>query len=192
LTWCPTPSISWGVVTPTERLAAADARPDHRPLYGEGVFAPLLEPDDGDWIAVTDQPLPAERARAWSARPECGAIVTFCGAVRDHSSGRPGVTGLEYEIYAEQAVPRLAQVTAAARRRWPAVVRLALLHRVGLLAVGDVSVVVVASTPHRAEAFDAARYCIDTLKSSVPIWKRETWAGGTDWSQCAHDIEDVG
>ena len=83
-------------------------------------------------------------------------------------------------------------MAAAARRRWPAVGRLALLHRVGLLAVGDVSVVVVASTPHRAEAFDAARYCIDTLKRTVPIWKRETWAGGTDWSQCAHDIEDVG
>jgi len=63
---------------------------------------------------------------------------------------------------------------------------------VGVLAVGEVSVVVVASTPHRAEAFDAARFCIDTLKRSVPIWKRETWAGGTDWSLCSHDIEDIG
>ncbi len=65
------------------------------------------------------------------------------------------------------------------------------MHRIGSLIVGDVSVVVVASTPHREEAFAAARYCIDTLKRTVPIWKRETWAGGSDWSVCSHPIEDV-
>jgi molybdopterin synthase catalytic subunit len=70
--------------------------------------------------------------------------------------------------------------------------RLVLLHRVGHLQVGEISVVVVVSTPHRGEAFAAAEYCIDTLKHSVPIWKRETWVGGTDWSVCVHDIEDVG
>jgi molybdopterin synthase catalytic subunit len=102
------------------------------------------------------------------------------------------VTGLEYEIYPEQAVPRLGRIAAEARNRWPVLGRLALLHRVGVLAVGEVSVVVVASTPHRAEAFDAARYCIDSLKRSVPIWKRETWEDGTDWSLCSHDIEDIG
>jgi molybdopterin synthase catalytic subunit len=70
--------------------------------------------------------------------------------------------------------------------------RLVLLHRIGPLEVGDISVVVVASTPHRAEAFEVARYCIDTLKHTVPIWKKETWSGGTDWTVCDHDIEDVG
>ena len=94
-------------------------------------------------------------------------------------------------MFAEAAVPRLADVAASARRSWPSIGRLAMLHRVGRLEVGETSVLVVASTPHRAEAFEAARYCIDTLKRTVPVWKRETWAGGTEWGLCAHDIEDV-
>ena len=152
---------------------------------------PPHEPHHRDWIAVTDQVLPVDRAVAWASRPDCGGIVTFCGTVRDHSNGRPDVTALEYEVHPEHAGPRLQQVAASARDRWPMVGRLVLLHRAGRLNVGEVSVVVVASTPHRAEAFDVARYCIDTLKHTVPIWKRETWAGGTDWSVCTHDIEDV-
>jgi molybdopterin synthase catalytic subunit len=86
----------------------------------------------------------------------------------------------------------LGQVAQAARARWPTVGRLVLLHRFGVLEVGQVSVVVAVSTPHRSEAFAAAGYCIDTLKRTVPVWKRETWEGGSDWSRCAHDIEDVG
>jgi len=144
-----------------------------------------------DWIAVADEVLPVDRALAWASRPDCGGIVTFCGTVRDHSDGRPGVTELEYEVFPEHADARLHRLAASARHRWPTIGRLVLLHRVGRLSVGEVSVVVVASTPHRAEAFDAARYCIDTLKRTIPIWKRETWAGGNDWSACAHDIEDV-
>ena len=83
-------------------------------------------------------------------------------------------------------------MATSARAQWPMVGRLALLHRIGRLEVGEVSVVVAASTPHRAEAFEAARYCIDTLKHTVPIWKRETWEGGTDWSVCSHEAEDIG
>jgi molybdopterin synthase catalytic subunit len=119
-------------------------------------------------------------------------MVSFCGTVRDHSDGRPGVTGLEYEVYPEQAVPRLEQVAATARHRWSTTGRLVLLHRIGPLAVGEVSVVVVASTPHRAEAFDVARFCIDTLKRTVPIWKKETWSGGSEWTVCDHHSQDVG
>ena len=81
-------------------------------------------------------------------------------------------------------MPRLTDVATAARSRWPEIGRLALLHRVGRLEVGEVAVVVAASTPHRAEAFAAAQFCIDTLKHTVPIWKRETWEGGSDWSVC--------
>lgn len=156
------------------------------------MLLPPLEPGLRDWIAISDQPLPADQATAWASQPDCGGIVSFCGTVRDHSEGRPGVTGLEYEVYPEQAVPRLEQVAAMARQRWPMTGRLVLLHRIGPLEVGDISVVVVASTPHRAEAFEVARYCIDTLKHTVPIWKKETWSGGTDWTVCDHDIEDVG
>ena len=94
------------------------------------------------------------------------------------------------EAYAEQVEPRLLAIAEEARTRWP-VGRLALLHRTGELGLGESSVVVVASSPHRGEAFDAARFCIDTLKATVPIWKRETWEGGEDWGLCAHDVVEV-
>ncbi len=148
---------------------------------------PLSPPQVGDWIGVSDQALPVDEAWRWASLPHCGGIVTFCGLVRDHSEDRPGVTSLEYEAYIEHVVPRLAEVADQAHARWGGIGRLVLLHRVGTLNVGDVAVVVAASTPHRSESFDAARFCIDTLKHTVPIWKHETWEGGSDWSTCAHD-----
>jgi molybdopterin synthase catalytic subunit len=144
-----------------------------------------------DWVALTRERLPVHAALDWAVRPDCGAVVLFSGTVRDHSEGRPGVTSLEYEAYEEEAEPRLAAIAAEARRRWPAVGRIALLHRSGPLAVTETSVVVVVSAPHRDEAFVAARWAIDTLKATVPIWKRETWAGGEDWSACDHPVADV-
>jgi molybdopterin synthase catalytic subunit len=139
-----------------------------------------------DWVAVSDRPLALGGIVAWVTRPSCGAVVTFCGTVRDSSEGRPGVVWLEYEAYLEQVEPCLAKVAALARARWPEVDRLALVHRVGRLGVGETSVVVAVSTPHRAEAFDSARFCIDSIKETVPIWKRETWAEGSDWVRCSH------
>jgi molybdopterin synthase catalytic subunit len=151
----------------------------------------LVAPEGSDWIAMSANELPTADAMSWAVAPSCGAVVTFCGTVRDHSEGRTGVTFLEYEAYAEQVEPRLQAVADAARRRWPVIGRIALLHRIGRLAVGEVSVVVVVSTPNRPESFAAARFCIDTLKAAVPIWKRETWSGGSDWSVCDHEIDDV-
>jgi molybdopterin synthase catalytic subunit len=135
--------------------------------------------------------LPVEVAMEWAVRPGCGAVVNFVGTVRDHAEGRPGVTGIEYEAYAEQVEPRLSAIAKAARDRWERLGRIVLLHRVGLLAVTDASVLVVTSTPHRAEAFAAARFCIDTLKATVPVWKRETWSGGVEWGTDAHDVVGV-
>lgn len=151
----------------------------------------LVLPAGDDWVGLTPLPLPIDDATAWATTPACGAVVCFTGVVRDHSEGRAGVTGLAYEAYEEEATRRLADVAAEARRRWPDVVRLALLHRVGDLALSEASVVVVASAPHRAEAFEAARFCIDTLKETVPIWKREHWAGGSDWASCSHEVRPV-
>jgi molybdopterin synthase catalytic subunit len=151
----------------------------------------LQPPTSGDWIAISDTQLPVDAAWRWVGIPECGGIVTFCGTVRDHSDGRAGVTALEYEAYEEHVVPRLTGVATAARDTWPAIGRLALLHRVGRLEVGEVAVVVAVSTPHRAEAFAAAEFCIDTLKHTIPIWKRETWDGGSDWSVCSPDATGV-
>lgn len=144
----------------------------------------LQMPASEDWIAISGNQLPVDIAWRWVGVPECGGIVTFCGTVRDYSEGRAGVTSLEYEAYEEHVVPRLSDVATAARNRWPEIGRLALLHRVGRLEVGEVAVVVAVSTPHRAEAFAAAQFCIDTLKHTVPIWKRETWEGGSGWTVC--------
>jgi molybdopterin synthase catalytic subunit len=150
----------------------------------------VLSPSSGnDWVSLTPSPLPLEQATTWVVRPDCGAVVVFAGTVRDHADGRPGVSELEYEAYTAQVEPRLAAIVADVRRRWPETGRVALLHRVGVLAVTDVSVVVAVSAPHRAQAFDAARYGIDTLKATVPIWKRETWDGGSDWGLDAHPLD---
>jgi molybdopterin synthase catalytic subunit len=144
-----------------------------------------------DWVGVTGDRLPVEAALEWAVQPGCGAVVSFVGTVRDHAEGRPGVTGIEYEAYAEQVEPRLSAIARVARDRWGGTGRIVLLHRVGPLAVTDASVLVVTSTPHRAEAFAAARFCIDTLKTTVPIWKRESWSGGVEWGTDAHDIVGV-
>jgi molybdopterin synthase catalytic subunit len=134
-----------------------------------------------DWLAVTAEPLPGDEAVAWATTPRAGAVVAFHGVVRDHAEGREGVRAMTYEAYEDAAVRVLGEIAAEARRRWPAVERVALLHRVGELALSEPSVVVVVSAPHRPAAFEAARFCIDTLKETAPIWKREHWAGGSDW-----------
>lgn len=145
-----------------------------------------------EWIAVSRSPLPVAEAMSWAVTPACGAVVTFAGTVRDHSPGRPKVRLLEYEAYEEQAIDRLARVAAEARRRWPLIGRIAMLHRTGALEVTETAVVVVVSTPNRPDAFAAARYCIDTLKATVPIWKRESWAGGSDWSDSESVADGIG
>jgi molybdopterin synthase catalytic subunit len=155
--------------------------------------SPQLAAPEGDtWLGLTASPLPVADAVSWAVRPDCGGLVLFSGTARDHADGRPGVERLEYEAYDSQVVPRLRDVAGEARNRWPTVRRIALLHRTGVLDVGDSAVVVVVSAPHRAEAFQAARFCIDTLKRSVPIWKRETWSGGESWGLEAQHIVDAG
>lgn len=146
----------------------------------------IAAPNGDDWVRVGPEPLPLADASAWATLPRCGAVVTFTGTVRDHSEGRPGVVSLEYETYPEHVESVLADVVAETRRAWPDLGRVAALHRTGLLALEDAAVVVVVSAPHRGEAFEAARHCIDTLKHRAPIWKRETWAGGSGWSTCEH------
>ena len=143
-----------------------------------------------DWIAMTTEPLRVADVLAWAGQAGCGAIDCFVGTVRDHSEGRPGVERLEYEAYGPAALARLGEIAAEARRRWP-IGRLAMLHRTGVLGVGEASVVVALSTPHRAESFAATQWCIDTLKATVPIWKREVWEGGDDWGLCAHELTEV-
>jgi molybdopterin synthase catalytic subunit len=153
--------------------------------------APIEPPTSGhDWFALAESPLPVHVATDWVVRPDCGGVVTFVGTARDHSEGRPGVEVLEYEAYETQVAPRLAAVAAEARSRWATVGNIALLHRIGPLQVTDAAVVVAVSAPHRDEAFAAARFCIDALKQSVPIWKKERWDGGESWGLEAQHLQD--
>lgn len=139
-------------------------------------------PQGDDWLGLHPGPLPVDEAIEWATLPSCGATVAFTGTVRDHSDERSGVTALTYEAWEEQVRPVMAEVAAEARIKWPEIGRVAVLHRTGELALGEAAVVVVASAPHRGEAFEAARYLIDETKARAPIWKKETWADGSDWA----------
>jgi len=155
--------------------------------------APLTAPSSGDdWLALSGEDLPVAAATRWVGRPDCGATVVFTGTARDHAEGRPNVHRLEYEAYTEQAQARMVALLAELRRRWPTVGRVALLHRTGVVAIGAEAVVVAVAAPHRGEAFDAARYAIDELKRTVPIWKRESWSGGESWGLEAQHLTAVG
>lgn len=152
----------------------------------------MQAPRDGDdWFDLGSDPLPVAAAYEWAVLPRCGAVVLFSGTVRDHAEGRHDVQSLVYEAYEEQVVPAFAEIAAEVRRRWPDTGRVALLHRVGELGLGESSVVVVVSAPHRAEAFEAGRYAIDALKQVAPIWKHERWAGGSDWGTGARPVTDA-
>ena len=148
-------------------------------------------PDADRWVALLQGPLPIDEVGAWAVRPDCGAVVAFNGTARDHAADRRGVTSLEYEAYEEQALPRLAAIADAARERWPEVGRIALLHRLGAVPIGESAVVVVVSAPHRAEAFETARFAIDALKATVPIWKHEQWDGGASWGLDAQHVTEL-
>jgi molybdopterin synthase catalytic subunit len=153
----------------------------------------VTAPDNGaDWVALSPTPLPVATASEWIVLPSCGGTVTFTGTARDHAEGRPGVHRLEYEAYDEPALARLRAIAAEIRTRWPVVGRIALLHRTGVVELGDAAVVVAVSAPHRAEAFEAARFGIDELKRTVPIWKRESWDGGESWGLEAQHLTEVG
>ncbi len=133
-----------------------------------------------DLVAVSADPIAAAEVLDHVADPSCGAVVLFLGTVRNHSPGIDGVTHLEYEAYGEVVGEKITEVVAETRERWP-VARLAAVHRVGELQVGEISVAVAASSPHRQDAFEAGRYLIDELKARAPIWKKEHWPGGAQW-----------
>ncbi len=145
-------------------------------------MSPVRPPDQGDeWVALSAETLPVDEAGAWAVQVGCGAVVSFSGTARDHAGDRRGVTHLEYEAYEDEAVARMHQILAACRRRWPELGRMVMIHRVGQVDLGQSAVVVVATAPHRHEAFSACRFSIDALKATVPIWKRERWADGESW-----------
>jgi molybdopterin synthase catalytic subunit len=112
--------------------------------------------------------------------PQSGAVLLFLGTVREMTGPRQTVA-LDYDAYGPMAEAKLAELEREARSRWP-LIEVAIVHRLGHLELGDVSVAIAVSTPHRDAAFEAGRYLIDRLKEIVPIWKKENWADGTtEW-----------
>jgi molybdopterin converting factor subunit 1 len=130
-------------------------------------------------IEITEEPLDARRLEAAVAHPGAGAICSFTGVVRDFSRGE-SVTHLEYEAYSGMAERQMEKIAAEISERWPGA-RVAMAHRTGRLEIGEASVVVSTSAPHRAEAIAACKWGIDRLKESVPIWKKEFAASGATW-----------
>ncbi|MGD0853538.1 MAG: molybdenum cofactor biosynthesis protein MoaE [Acidimicrobiales bacterium] len=140
---------------------------------------------------MTESPLSSDELAAWVVRPNCGAVVTFSGVVRDHSRTRDGVLSLEYETSTELAEQRIHEIVAVARERWPSLEAIAIHHRIGRVELSETTVIVAVSSPHRGDAFDAARFSIDTLKETVPMWKREFWEGGSAWSEETSPLLDI-
>ena len=122
---------------------------------------------------------PIDVAVLHATLPQDGALCLFLGVVRNENGGRP-VRYLEYEAYEEMALPLMREIESETRRRWP-VTDVRLVHRLGRLEIGEPSVAVAVSSPHRNEAFAACRFAIDTLKAKVPIWKKEFYAEGEAW-----------
>jgi molybdopterin synthase catalytic subunit len=127
-------------------------------------------------IRLTEAPLDPMEALAFVADPGAGGVVLFSGSVRDHSDAG-AVTGLEYEAWPERVMTCLEAIGDELLDRWP-LRKAALVHRTGHLGVGEVSVIVCCSAPHRAEAFEAARHGIERIKNEAPIWKKEALASG--------------
>ncbi len=133
-------------------------------------------------VRVGDDPIDVGLVAGEVGRTDAGATVVFVGTVRDHSEGKTGVTHLDYEVYAEKVESEIARMVSEAADQWP-ILNAVVEHRSGVVNLGEASVVVAVSCAHRGDAFEAARYIIEELKNTAPIWKKEFWPGGSEWSR---------
>ncbi|XP_056147007.1 molybdopterin synthase catalytic subunit [Lampris incognitus] len=127
-------------------------------------------------VKLTAEQLRVEEIIQFVSSASCGATAVFLGTTRDNFEGRK-VIGLEYEAYEPMAQSQLATICRDIRARWPIVLHICIHHRLGWVAVGEASVAIAISSPHRADALEAVEYCINTLKAIVPIWKKEVYEG---------------
>ena len=130
-------------------------------------------------FTLTDKPIDTDALQAAVSNPKAGATLIFHGVTRDNFEGRE-VVELAYEAYAPMAVAEMERIGSEIRTRWPGA-RAAIAHRTGTVPVGEASVVIAVSTPHRAECYEASRFAIDSLKDRVPIWKKEIYRDGSAW-----------
>ena len=145
----------------------------------DGDEVAVIPPVSGGAFRLSEEPLSLEAAAAEVASDEAGAIATFVGTTRAHSRGRD-VVRLEYEAYEGMAEAEMERIAAVLRERHE-VIGVAIHHRVGPVEIGETSVVIAVAAAHRAAAFDACREAIDTLKQTVPLWKKELYEGGEEW-----------
>lgn len=144
------------------------------------LFPPVSGGSGGDIYRVVGEPLSPDAIAAEVDDPGAGGIVIFSGVVRNETGGRP-VKVLEYEAHAPMAEAKMREIGEAVRAQWGGVKRVAILHRIGRLEIGESSVLIAVSAAHRQDAFDACRYAIDTLKRTVPVWKKEHFEDGEVW-----------
>lgn len=166
-----------------DALAPGDELAFLTPVSG-GAADRAAEPDAAMTAArsrcwVTAEPLSVDEVLRRVNRPEAGAIVLFAGVARRYTGDRV-TEHLEYDAYVPMAVSEMEKIAVEVEAQWPGS-RVAMVHRTGTVAIGEASVLIAVSAPHRAEAFPAARHAIDRLKERVPIWKKEVWAGGEMW-----------
>ena len=139
-------------------------------------------------ISLVREPIALAALQGTTAQD--GALALFVGVVRNENSGRP-VLCLEYEAYEEMALSEMQAIDREVRRRWP-ITEIRIVHRLGRMEIGEASVAVAVASPHRDEAFEACRFAIDTLKKTVPIWKKEFYADGAVWLEgpgaCGHEV----
>jgi molybdopterin converting factor subunit 1 len=163
------------------RVAVNCEMADEGSALSEGDEVALLPPVSGGAArcSISSEALDVMEVIARVSADDSGGISTFLGAVRDHNRGH-SIHHLEYEAYPEMAVREMEKISDEAAQKWPGV-RVAIAHRVGSLAIGDLAVVIAAAGHHRAEAFESCRFAIDVLKERVPIWKKEVATDGEYW-----------
>ena len=172
---------------PSLRLAVNHEYVEGGRRLAEGDEVALIPPVSGglDLFEVTESPLSLDVMVQMVGQSTSGAIASFLGVVREFSRGRR-VDHLEYDAYPEMAVAKMRQIGDEIHARWP-VDRVAMVHRVGRLTLGEASVAIAVASPHRQEALQACAYAIERLKEIVPIWKKEVWADGSEWIGSAMD-----
>ncbi|KXG43837.1 molybdopterin converting factor subunit 1 [Tepidibacillus infernus] len=156
------------------------AKPDQNITETDEIaLIPPVSGGEEPLFEVTTEPLYADQLIAKVSNPMAGAILTFVGTVREFTYGKR-TTYLEYEAYPEMAIKKMEEIAKEIKEKWPNT-KVAMSHRIGKLAIEEISVIIAVATPHRDAGFEAGRYAIERLKQIVPVWKKEIWENGEEW-----------